>query len=99
VDCRCYTVFELDLLFEMRRVRIVDAGFRIETFDVQASEMFAGYRNLQLASSRDTGLDHAFSHAAEHIHAHLSTNAALYCTGEDGLMAQRVCMNIQLGSI
>jgi predicted dehydrogenase len=95
VDCRYYTVFEIDLLFEKQRLRLVDAGLRIEIYDVQSSELFAGYRNLTMVSCRDTSLDHAFSHAAEHIYSYLSAGEPLVCTGEDGLRAQRVCMAIQ----
>jgi predicted dehydrogenase len=95
VDCRSFTIFELDLLFEQRRVRIVDAGFRIELYDVRESNIFAGYRNLNHSETLETGLGRAFATAAECIYAHLLTGASLPCTGEDGLRAQQICVAIQ----
>lgn len=94
VDCRYYTMFELDLLFEQGRVRVVDAGFRIEIFEVRESDIFAGYRNLNLSGVQTTGLGSAFSHAAERIHTYLSSGAPLPCSGADGIKAQQICASI-----
>ena len=95
VDCRSYTIFELDLLFEQSRVRIVDAGFRIELHELRESKVFEGYRNLNHAESLETGLGKAFASAVESIHAHLLTGAPLPCTGTDGLQSQQICESIQ----
>jgi predicted dehydrogenase len=97
VDCRSYTVFELDLLFEQGRIRIVDAGFVIEVYHVHESAIFSGYRHLKQTESLETTLGKAFACAAEAIHTHLMTGAPLPCTGTDGLLAQQICGSIQRG--
>ena len=94
VDCRCYTVFELDLFFEKGRIRITDAGFRIEAQDVDDSSRFAGYRNLGAARIIDTQLENALLAAAGNIHDHLSLKTPLLCDGIDGLKAIAVSCSI-----
>ena len=61
VDCRKYTLFELDLLFEMKRIRIFDLGFKIEEYDVQDSKVFNGYRNIVKTAVYDTSLKRKFT--------------------------------------
>lgn len=91
VDCRCHTIFELDLLFESRRIRIVDSGFRIEKYSVRGSTVFSGYRDLQMDEECITSLGKALYFAAESLHAHLTSGEPVLCSGNDGLMAQQVC--------
>ena len=90
VDCRYYTVFEMDMLFENGRIRVIDAGFSIERYEVRESTVFKGYRNLEVIGYVSTELGKAFGHAVEALHAHLLYGTALPCTGVDGLRAQQV---------
>ena len=87
VDCRCYTIFELDLLFEKRRIRITDAGFSIEVQNVRESYRFAGYHNLKMSHTMETQLDNALYAAAGNIHDHLDLTVPLLCDGDDGRKA------------
>jgi len=34
VSCQNYTIFEMDLLFEKKRIRIIDSGLKIEEYDL-----------------------------------------------------------------
>jgi len=94
VDCRCYTVFELDLFFERCRIRITDAGFKIETQKVCNSSRFIGYHNLEIANIIDTQLDNALFAATCNIHDHLALGIPLLCDGEDGQRAIAVSCKI-----
>ncbi len=99
IDCRSHTIFELDLLFWNRRVRIIDSGFSMEIHAVQDDPLFAGYRKLQCIEVQETTLSRALASAAQHIHAHLASAAPLPCTGTDGLIAQKICASIINGSL
>ncbi|MEI6207376.1 MAG: Gfo/Idh/MocA family oxidoreductase [Desulfuromonadales bacterium] len=94
VDCRCFTIFELDLLFEQTRVRIIDAGFRLEYSSVLDCERFAGYRTLGQRCETDTHLENALYAAADNIYNHLTLGAPLLCLGEDGLRAIESCLHL-----
>jgi len=94
VDCRSYTVFELDLLFGRKRIRMTDAGFRVELQEVRDSARFAGYRNLEVCGTQDTRLGNALYLAATNIHDHLAEGAALLCGAEDGYRALALCCDL-----
>lgn len=94
VDCRSYTIFELDLLFEKQRIRITDAGFSIEFQKVCDSARFAGYRNMEVCGVIDTQLGNALYAAAANIHDHLTATAPLLCDGVDGYRAMTVCCEL-----
>lgn len=93
-DCRSYTLFEMDMLFERGRARLVDAGHALEEFDVRDSELFAGYRVLSGGQKRTTGLGAAMSIAADCIYRHLAQGTPLACTGDDGVRALTICSAI-----
>jgi predicted dehydrogenase len=94
VDCRNFTIFEMDFLFEKARVRTVDSGFAIEISEVVDSEMFTGYRVLSSAKRQDVDLGNALYAAATNIHDHLSNGKPLVCTAHDGVRALEICSDI-----
>lgn len=94
VDCRLFTLFEMDLLFERKRIRMMDLGFTLEEFDVQNSGTFAGHTNIVRVKQGQTSLGNALYYAAENIHEHLAKDAPLRCTVQDGYKALETCMKI-----
>lgn len=90
-DRRCYTVFELDLLFEKGRVSFAESGFKVCRRRVVDDARFDGYRVLEPAEWRDTGLDSAILAAVGNIHAALAGDAPLASTGETALLAHETC--------
>ena len=98
VDCRYHTIFELDLLFELQRVRIVDSGFKMEIYSIQDNEVFSGYRNLSLKKEQPTRQGKALSFAVENIHEHFARATPLLCSGVDGLLAQQISSAIIAGA-
>lgn len=94
VDCRAYTIFEMDLLFEKKRVRLVEAGLRIKEYDIIESTLFDGYRNPVFSNALSTGLKCAFNNATEMIYDQLSFGDKFCCSGEDALLTQKVCLSI-----
>ncbi|HNW25904.1 MAG TPA: Gfo/Idh/MocA family oxidoreductase [Candidatus Gastranaerophilaceae bacterium] len=87
IDCRNYTIFELDLFFEKSRVRILDSGNKLEIYEVKESGNYAGYKNLILKEVINTELNLAMLHAVENIYRHLENNEPLKSTVEKAFEA------------
>lgn len=91
IDCRNYTIFEADLFFEKKRIRIVDSGFRIEEFDVCDNPVFKGYKSVVKTKENSTSLDNAMYSLVNNMHENLTSKIPLKCTAEDGLRAVQIC--------
>jgi len=94
IDCRCFTIFELDLLFTKARLRMVDAGMRLEIYEVQPNLMFKGYQNMVLKHQWNTGLNRSLAYAVQNISDHLTQQTRLCCSWQHGLSAFRMCHQI-----
>ena len=94
-DCRNYMMFEIDMLFEKKRIRIYDLGSRIEEYDVLESKVFSGYRNIIRTSDYATSFKVAMYYAAENIYKNFTEGQALKCTAEDGYRVVKTCMAIK----
>lgn len=97
VDCRPYSVFELDLLFENKRLRILDSGFALEESDAKEDLLFPGYRRLESSPIRATSLGVAMYYAVENIYGYLTDHKALACSLEDGFRVMEVCQRLKEG--
>ena len=95
IPCNNYTVFEIDLFFERKRIRIVDSGFDIEIYDVGKSERFKGYEDLNRVSKYSTELGLALENAALNIYNHLEYGEVLKCTLEDAYKAMEICDDLR----
>jgi predicted dehydrogenase len=95
VDCSKYTVFEMDMLFEKARVRLIDSGFKTELYLVGDSERFAGYRNLYLAETKNTGLNRSMLNAVEHIKDVLHGRQAVLCSAQDAYKSMEIALGFK----
>jgi predicted dehydrogenase len=77
VDCRSFTVFDLDLVFEKARVRILNSGYEMEVYEPREDPKSSGYKRLVLRSAVKTGLEKAMRNAVENIYQHLTCGAPL----------------------
>ncbi|MBA4319337.1 MAG: hypothetical protein C0412_13125 [Flavobacterium sp.] len=91
VNCSFYTLFELDLLFEKKRLRIKNSGFCLEEFDIKPNPIFKEYKNLTQISESQTQLGQALSYAVENMYNFLAHNEPLKCTINDGEKALELC--------
>lgn len=67
VNRQYYSLFELDLLFEQGRIRIIDSGFNIEMYQVAPNPRFKGYRSLIRKKMITTSLDHSLQLAVSNL--------------------------------
>jgi len=96
IPCNNYTIFELELLFEHRRIRIVDSGFKIEEYSVLDSKVFSGYKNLFKQKEYETELNKAMLNAVINIYNNLENDEELKCTLEDGYNDMEVCDRLRV---
>lgn len=94
-DCRKYTIFEMDLLFERKRIRIFDSGFKIEEYEVQESKIFKGYKNIVKIAQINSSLHNALYYGAENIYKHLTDGQKLKCSIKDGYETLRTSTKIK----
>src|SRR5208283_1658689 len=85
IDSRKFHVFELDLTFERKRIRICGLGTIIEEYSVGDNRLFEGYRTLNKDTEYDTEHPKAMYHAIANIRNNLDRNEPLVCTLEESL--------------
>jgi predicted dehydrogenase len=96
IPCNNYTIFEIELLFERAKIRIIDSGFKLEIYKVLDNSLFKGYKNLVKKDDFKTSLGNAMENAVVNIYNNLSFNEELKCTIEDGYRALEVCENLKV---
>ena len=94
LDCRVYTVFELDLLFEKRRVRITDSGRRMEILTPATSRVFRGYKYLAPKKTLDLPLNSAIYLAADAIASYLRKGSDFPSPASESMHVIETCLDI-----
>jgi predicted dehydrogenase len=97
IDSRKFHVFELDLTFERKRIRICELGTIIEEYSVGDNGLFAGYRTLNKDAEYPTEHPKAMYHAIANIRNNLDWNEPLVCTLEESLDTVKTCSRILRG--
>lgn len=77
VDCRNYTLFEIDLCFEKARVRVLDSGAKVDIYKPVPSEKYAGYINLALQDTVYPEMDMAMMCLYDNAFNHLANGEPL----------------------
>jgi predicted dehydrogenase len=94
IDCNLFSIFELDMFFEKKRIRIKELGFVIEKYDVRESDIFTGYKNMVETGENRTSLGKAMYYAVKNIYDFLTEGAIIKCSVFDGYKAVEVCTEI-----
>jgi len=87
INCNNFTIFELDLIFQKSRIRILDGGQKIEIYEVKESKKYSGYKNLILKEVINTSIDFAMLNAVENIYQYLRNNEPLKSTVQQAFEA------------
>ena len=80
-----YWIFEMDLLFEHKRLRILDSGLSIQEYTLGENPVFPGTPEMQPQPICTTGLDRAMQYAMENIRDHLILGEPLLCPLDEAL--------------
>jgi predicted dehydrogenase len=97
IDCRKFDVFELDLTFERKRIRIFELGTVIEEYSLSDNRIFKGVRTLNKDAEYGTEHRNALFHAVTNIRNNLDRDEPLMCPLEESLDTVKSCSRI-LGS-
>ncbi len=92
---RDFAYFELELVCELGVVRMQSGGMEWQLRDAVLSPQFAGYRSLGVAQQVEGRYLETMRRAIGDIHAHLQSGVPVISTGEDALLVQDLCMQIQ----
>lgn len=95
IDSRIVTIFELELLFEKMRIRILDGGTWIERYQIRESQTYSGYYNYVLSKKESVNYGNAVRGLMEHAADFLEHGKELACTLEDGIRALQLCSRIR----
>lgn len=82
-NCNNFTIFELDLIFEKSRIRILNCGSDVEVYKIEESEQYKGYLMPELSESYKTESDFAMANAVENIVDFLSNKKPLISTTQN----------------
>lgn len=89
-DAEAFTVFEMDVMGTMGRVRMIEGGHRIEVFAAGDSRRYGGHRELELDAAK--GATHTVKNAIVHAIVDLcrcirGEGGTPACTMADGIAA------------
>lgn len=87
VDCNNFDIFELDLIFEKARIRIIESGYKIEFYNVVEYQKIKGYKCLELDKTIETQKDFAMLNAVDNISGYLKNKEKLMSTAEQAYEA------------
>ena len=87
VNCNKFDIFEIDLIFEKARIRIIDSGYKIEFYKVVEYQKIKGYKLLELNKIIETQKDFAMLSAVDNISNYLQNKDELMSTVEQAYEA------------
>jgi predicted dehydrogenase len=97
IDSRKFHIFELDLMFETKRIRIWDLGIAIEEFSLGDHRLFEGLRTLNKDREISTQHSRAMYHAIANIRNNLDRDEPLVCPLEESLETVKTCSKVMQG--
>jgi predicted dehydrogenase len=95
VDCSKYTIFELDLLFDNGRIRIINSGARIEVFEKRKDVIFSGYFGVHKQEDILTSINRAMNYVAKNVYGVLTGFEPARYRAIDAYDAMKVCVGLK----
>jgi len=95
IDCRLYTHFELDLLFEFKRVRLLEFGSLLEEANVEKHADFKGYRHLKTHVQQKTDLSHSMRFLYRSVTKFLQDGEAFPITPSEACQTIAICEQLR----
>lgn len=93
-DCNLFSIFEIDLIFEKKRVRIRDLGFAIEEYAISENNIFSGYCEMTEIGQYNTQLGVSLLFSAANIYGYLLQKEDIVCTLDDSYKTLLACFRI-----
>ena len=90
VEAKFYTIFEMEILGSLGRMRLTDSGYVVEYSQAAASKRYTGYRELEDTPKDFGDRKDVMYHAVDNLVTAIQTGNPVACTGEDGLAAIQI---------
>jgi predicted dehydrogenase len=94
LDEVCFTLFEMDIIGTLGRIRIYDSGHNIDTYTLADSSYNTGYRTVLKTQTKSGELTLAIENAVKDIVHCLDTQCSPRCSGEDGLLVLKIATSL-----
>jgi len=99
LDARVYSLFELDIVGTLGRVRIVDSGHWFEISMAGDSPYYSGYRTLMQAGKEEGRLEDVTLYAVQDLVGCLTSGGQPRCSAADGVAALEVGFAIRASAM
>lgn len=87
-----YWLFEMDLLFEKKRLRVLDSGSSVQEYELRANPLFPETEDMIEFVLHPTELGQAMQYAAQHIRDYLQGKVPLLCPLDEAAATLRACL-------
>ena len=85
-DAKYYSLFEIDILGSLGRLKIIDSGYDIKWYQINNSPVFEGYSELEKKGTIiKSDMENAMINAIDNIIESFENKTDLICSGQDGL--------------
>jgi len=93
-DERKYSIFELDILLEKRRLRFFDSGLFLSTQTMERDPLFKGFYSLGKPVIHKTSLTKALLALINNAINHLEYGEPLICDMEEAFKTEKICQSL-----
>ncbi len=93
-DEKAYSVFELEIYTEKKRIHFTNFGFEVTMQDVVPDPMYKGFRALAKPVTMKTGLDHMFEHLYTHAALLLDKKVKPMSTLSEAIQTQQTSLRL-----
>ena len=90
IDANQFSIFELDIIGTLGRLRIKDSGHQVEYCQVKESAYYKGYFALGMPKFNQAGFKDVALRLIENTVQILNSESISLCSGSDGLIALKI---------
>lgn len=90
-DERRYSVFELDIFAEKKRLKLIDSGFNIALQKIEKDPRYKGFYTLGKPRTAKTSLSGALFVLIDNAIKHLEKKEPLICDIKEALKTEKIC--------
>jgi len=90
-DSKYYSIFEIDILGTLGRIRITESGYDIKWYKVKNNPVFKGYKELdKVGTIIKSDMEDAMLNAVDNIIESYEKKQSLLCDGQDALETLKI---------
>lgn len=94
LNADAFSLFEMDIIGTKGRVKLLNAGHKLEIFELAPSPHYSGYATLSKKYEQENDMTDTVLHAVNDLVEVLEKGGAPRCSGSDGLRALDVALTL-----